>query len=112
MYFCSFELYVSFLLPQAFAPLGGLFGGGLAGWAVDSVGRKPVLMLSAVPYLIGWLMLALANFWNSPTGFRCFILIGRFITGIGLGCGMLSAPVSSSLSLCPCVCVCVCVCVQ
>ena len=66
----------------------------MAGWAVDSVGRKPVLILSAVPYLIGWLLLALSGFCRSATGFKYFVLIGRFVSGVGLGWGMLSAPVS------------------
>ena len=89
----SFFVYDLFA-PQAFAPLGAVFGGGIAGWAADGLGRKPALVMSFIPNLIGWLMLAVAQFWDSSTGFKCLVLIGRFFTGFAMGWAMLCSPVS------------------
>ena len=72
-----------------------MLGGAVAGWAIDAVGRKSALMFSAVLNLIGWLLLAGADSWRDPTGFKSLLLIGRFFTGAGLGWSMLCAPVSA-----------------
>lgn len=79
---------------QALAPLGALFGGAGAGWTADLLGRKPTLLLSAVPNLIGWLLLALANYCTTPTLFKFLLLAGRFVTGVATGWSLLCAPVS------------------
>ena len=80
--------------PQALAPVGALFGGANAGWAVDLLGRRNALMMVALPNLIGWLMISLANNCASPAGFKSLLLIGRFITGFAMGWSLLSSPVS------------------
>ena len=73
-----------------------MVGGVLAGWTLDAIGRKSTLVLAAVWNLIGWtaFILAGANIWRDPTGFKLLLLVGRFVTGCGLGCSMVVAPVS------------------
>ena len=74
--------------------MGAAVGGLAAGYAVNYVGRKSALMVTAVLNLIGWLLLMSASFWSDPAGLVAFLLIGRFFTGGALGWGMLCAPVS------------------
>ncbi|KAK7068322.1 hypothetical protein SK128_016641 [Halocaridina rubra] len=58
--------------------LGTLFGAWFAGWMVSAYGRHRSLQMTAIPYLLGWLMSALA-----PT--TAVLLSGRFILGIAGG---------------------------
>ena len=85
-------------LPQALGPIGAMFGGLAAGMAVDTVGRKSALLMSAIPSLIGWLSLTSAHACNNPASFKALLLLGRFFSGCVLGWGMLCAPVSSILA--------------
>ena len=62
-----------------------MFGGPIGGFIADHWGRKMSLMLGGVPYLIGYLMLSYAHYLPTAVGFKCLILIGRFITGVGMG---------------------------
>ncbi|KAK9505293.1 hypothetical protein O3M35_009383 [Rhynocoris fuscipes] len=57
-------------------PGGALFSGLLA----EAVGRKTTIQITALPFLIGWLLMAL-----SPT--KTLLCIGRFITGFAIGMG-------------------------
>ena len=76
------------------APIGAIFGGPVAGWIADVLGRKMALMLVAIPYLSGYLMITYAHLSYNPIGFRAVLLIGRFFTGIGMGWSCLATPVS------------------
>ncbi|XP_059486340.1 facilitated trehalose transporter Tret1-like isoform X2 [Neocloeon triangulifer] len=60
-------------------PLGALIGGTLA----EVLGRKITLLISALPYVLGWLLIAAANdlYWLG---------IGRFVTGFAVGLGSVS----------------------
>ena len=69
---------------QALVPLGALAGGG-AGLVADRVGRKPAVLMSAVPNLIGWFLLCLAHYLTDPSTFKSLILIGRLFTGVATG---------------------------
>ena len=55
-------------------PLGAL----MTGYLVDNIGRLNTIKLAAVPYILGWILIA--NATNLP-----MILIGRFLTGFTLG---------------------------
>ena len=79
---------------QAMAPAGAVFGGPLAGWIADSCGRKAALLLVSLPYLSGYLMITYARFCVSPYGFKVVLLLGRFLTGLGVGWSSLATPVS------------------
>ncbi|CAN0188939.1 unnamed protein product, partial [Discosporangium mesarthrocarpum] len=62
------------------------FGGLVAGKAADSIGRKPTIALSCAVFISG------AGIMTLSTGFVA-LLVGRIITGIGVGCAMVIAPV-------------------
>ena len=109
---------------QAMSPIGAVLGGLIAGWSADGLGRKPSLLLTAVPSTIGWSAIGATYFIENKLAFDAVILIGRFLTGFGIGWSMFCAPVrerererkekkerTKKREICMCVCVCVCVCV-
>ncbi|CAB1111751.1 unnamed protein product [Ectocarpus sp. CCAP 1310/34] len=62
------------------------FGGLVAGKAADRLGRKPTTALACVVFITGATMMTLSHtFW--------FLLLGRVVTGVGVGCAMVIAPV-------------------
>ncbi|MCF7853095.1 MAG: sugar porter family MFS transporter [Simkaniaceae bacterium] len=65
--------------------LGALIGAIGAGFISDRMGRKKTVMMSAVIYLIGGTLL---TFSHSVTT----LVIGRFVTGLGVGFGSLIVP--------------------
>lgn len=75
------------------APLGAIFGGPIAGWIADAVGRKMALLLVILPYLTGYMMIIYAHYSYTLSGFRAVLLLGRFFTGIGMGWSCLATPV-------------------
>ena len=79
---------------QAMAPVGAIFGGPIAGWIADHLGRKAALMLVGILYLSGYLMIVYSHMLNSATAFKTILLLGRFLTGVGLGWSCLTGPVS------------------
>ena len=58
--------------------LGAAFGGLLCHFTMDRFGRKITLLLSGVPYTIGWLLIVTAA--NTP-----MVYTGRAISGLSLG---------------------------
>ena len=75
------------------APVGAILGGPVAGWFADYLGRKIALLLVAIPYLCGYLMITYAHLICDPTGFKTVLFLGRFFTGFGLGWSCLASPV-------------------
>ena len=73
-----------FICMQAFAPVGALLGGPIAGWIADHWGRKAALLLAGVPYLAGYLMIALAYLSGDPVVFKAVLLTGVLLSGVGL----------------------------
>ena len=71
--------------------------GSLIGWPVSNLlGRKSSIMLSGIPGLIGWLMIALAHMVpSSVQGFYGVLLSGRIITGVYLGWSVVAVSVSN-----------------
>ncbi|GFU72043.1 facilitated trehalose transporter Tret1 [Trichonephila clavipes] len=65
--------------------LGAVFGGIVAGLLCNKLGRKGTLMLSSVPFIIGWLFIAYADH-------LVYIYLGRFITGSCVGITCVTAP--------------------
>ncbi|XP_075223390.1 trehalose transporter 1-like protein isoform X1 [Lycorma delicatula] len=57
-------------------PVGAL----MTGYLVDKIGRLNTIKLCAIPYIIGWILIA--NAVNLP-----MILVGRFLTGFALAMG-------------------------
>ena len=69
------------LSPRLAHCAGGQFGGFFA----DRFGRKFSMLFSGLPYLAGYIMISYAHFSASATAFKALLLIGRFVTGIGMG---------------------------
>ena len=71
--------------------------GSLIGWPVSNfLGRKLSLMLSGLPALIGWLMIALVHMVPaSVVGFYGVLLSGRIMTGVYLGWSIIGVSVSN-----------------
>lgn len=55
---------------------------------IDFFGRKIALMLTALPFSVGWLMIG----FGKVAG---LLHAGRFLSGVGVGCASLIVPVSN-----------------
>ncbi|XP_011402949.1 PREDICTED: facilitated trehalose transporter Tret1-like [Amphimedon queenslandica] len=78
----------------AMAPIGAIFGAAIAGFLSDVFGRKLTLILTGLPHVIGWLFLAGSyDLQSLRPVFILFLLIGRFLSGLGMGWAMLIAPI-------------------
>ena len=63
------------------------FGGLLAGKISDAFGRRKTIVCASILFMVGAIVMAIAqNF--------AVLLIGRLITGLGVGGGLVIAPVS------------------
>ncbi|XP_054167411.1 facilitated trehalose transporter Tret1-like [Oppia nitens] len=69
--------------------LGAVLGSICAGSLIEYIGRKGTLIMTSIPFVFGWLLMAYAGRMESPSA----ILIGRFITGYCCGLISLTAPV-------------------
>ena len=76
------------------APIGAIVGGPIAGWIAAYFGHKAALMLVGIPYLSDYLMIIYAHTLNSATAFKVVLLLGRFLTGVGVGWSCLAGLVS------------------
>ena len=76
---------------SAMVPFGATLSGPLIGYLLDALGRHMALMLCAVPYIIGWLLIMITPAM-SRHGFLPVLYIGRFFTGVGLGFSISSVP--------------------
>ena len=74
-----------------------MFGGLLAGFSADKLGRKPTVILNAVPYLVGWTMIGVSWYVTNVPAFNVLIMSGRFISGCGFGWAVLAGPVRKFL---------------
>ena len=79
---------------QAIGPVGGLFGGSIAGPVADRIGRSAALVVMTIPHLIGWLTQAYAQWAATQSGFIAVLMLGRWFTGFGTGWGSLVISVS------------------
>lgn len=62
------------------------FGALLAGKTADRLGRKPTIAVACVVFIIGAVLMSASHTFS-------LLLLGRIITGIGVGCAMVIAPV-------------------
>ena len=69
-----------------------MIGGPIGGWAIDFVGRKIALMITAIPFTGGWLLIGFGT--NAA-----LLNSGRFFSGLGVGMASLIVPVSLTLEL-------------
>ncbi|KAF6149757.1 hypothetical protein GIB67_017490 [Kingdonia uniflora] len=63
-----------------------LIGSGLAGKTSDMIGRRYTIVFAAVIFFVGALLMGFATNY-------AFLMVGRFVAGIGVGYGMMIAPV-------------------
>ncbi|XP_031775327.1 facilitated trehalose transporter Tret1 isoform X2 [Apis florea] len=75
-------------------PLSALIGGIIGGPCIEYIGRRNTILSTALPFLAGWLFIALAT--NVA-----MILIGRSICGFCVGIASLSLPVYLGESIQP-----------
>lgn len=78
-------------------PVGAAIGGITIGSVADFVGRRQAMMLSGIPYFIGWALIAVSRVTSGPA-FYGLTLTGRFITGYACGCASLLVPMYISES--------------
>lgn len=76
---------------QSLIAVGALFGGIIAGKAVSLIGRKFTIILGAIPFELGWLLIFYAR--N-----HLMLYAGRIFTGVG--CGIETLAVSVSYNYC------------
>lgn len=65
--------------------LGAVVGCLLAGWSVERRGRRVSLILTALPFVVGWVCIYAGNTIN-------VLYLGRLLTGVGSGMVLVSAP--------------------
>ena len=66
--------------------IAGIPGAFLCSFTIDRIGRKLCVMLSLMPFALGWLLIILANHYS-------LLYAGRFFTGVGIGMAMPAASV-------------------
>ena len=76
-------------------PIGALIGAPLTGWLTDHIGRKNSLLLSTLPFAIGWAITIVSHSLSSSqaTEARVLLFTGRFLVGIGVGSTSVCVPV-------------------
>ncbi len=67
-------------------PLAGLAGGIAGGPFIEYLGRRNTILATAIPFIVSWLLIALA----SNVG---MVLAGRALSGFCVGIASLSLPV-------------------
>ncbi|CAG4979040.1 unnamed protein product [Parnassius apollo] len=67
-------------------PLAALGGGLIGGPLVDYIGRRRTILFTAVPFFVGWILIATAKIVH-------LVLAGRAICGLCVGVGSLAFPV-------------------
>ena len=91
-------MIVTYFLIQQSLSLAGAMLGSLLAWPVSHyLGRKASLMLSGIPAIVGWLMIALAHYGTQPIIFYSILLTGRLLTGTFYGWSSFCVSVSCSL---------------
>ena len=83
------SLCLSYLFFQSLITVGAMIGSCIGGWLIDKFGRKGSILMSAVPFELGWLLISFAK--N-----HAMLYAGRIITGLACGVVSLAVPVSRS----------------
>lgn len=95
--------YCYFTSMQALLAVGAIPGSVLGAWSSDRIGRRASLLAAGIVSLIGWLLIFIAQYTETATTFKVFLLLGRFMTGMSTGAFGSIVPVSvrnqNSLSL-------------
>ena len=89
---CEFRVLIG-----PIAPVGAIVGALFSAGAIASLGLVHTMLISAVTFALGWLMLGISFYLTDPLGFRALLLVGRFVTGLSAGWITTAAPVSTTL---------------
>ena len=66
---------------SSIVPIGAVFGGPLAGYLMDKIGRKGTMLTSIIPYMLGWGLIGFAQYFE-------MLMVGQFF--LGMCCGIMS----------------------
>ena len=61
----------------------------------DKWGRKLSIITNAVPYLLGYMIILASYLVHNGVVFKVLLMLGRFITGVGMGWAYVVVPVRS-----------------
>ena len=76
---------------SAMVPFGAMVSGPIVGFFLEAFGRHMTLMLCVAPCTVGWLLIIFSRSTNGRA-FLPILYIGRFFTGVGVGCTNGSVP--------------------
>ena len=83
---CTTPTISNLPLFQATANLGALFAGLIMGVVSDKIGRKPSMLVSCLPPVLGWWFIAGSYYFtDQQTWFYTLFTAGRFLCGFGMG---------------------------
>ena len=77
--------------------MGALFAGLIIGVLSDRIGRKPSMLIGCIPLVCGWSIMAMTIYFTGPgdkVKFYIMLMVGRGLSGFGVGCLSLVVPVS------------------
>ena len=94
LWFCD-KYIICVCYVQAFGPLGALFGGPVAWPLSEKFGRKPAMLLSTIPGLVGWVAMSVSTLLPTRDGFLAFLYSGRLLSGFAAGWSIFCISVSS-----------------
>ena len=63
----------------------------------DRFGRKTSIILNSAPYLFGYFIILCSHLARTGVVFKVLLILGRFISGIGMGWTYVMAGVSVSI---------------
>ena len=81
--------------------MAALFSGLFIGVLSDKIGRRPSMLIGCIPLVFGWSVIAISYYFTVPgdkENFYVMLMVGRSLTGFGMGCLSLVIPVSSILN--------------
>ena len=61
----------------------------------EKFGRKPAMLLSTIPGLVGWVAMSVSTLLPTRDGFLAFLYSGRLLSGFAAGWSIFCISVSS-----------------
>ena len=74
--------------------VGAIPGSVLGAQCSDRVGRRAAMIAVGILHVIGWMMIFIAQYTETPSAFKTVLLLGRFVTGVSTGAYNSIVPVS------------------
>ena len=76
--------------------VGAIPGSVLGAQCSDRVGRRAAILAIGILNVIGWMLIFIAQYTETPSSFKSFLLLGRFWTGVCIGASASTVPVRFS----------------